>query len=59
MDVKTAFFDGDLDKENYMEHPPGLKTDGDEIFILNKCIYGLVQSAHQCYKKAVMILVVR
>ena len=28
----------------------------DDCIILNKCIYGLVQEAHQYYKKAVEIL---
>ena len=28
----------------------------DDCVILNKCIYGLVQAARQCYKKAIEIL---
>ena len=39
-----------------MECPLGLKTNGDEIFILEKCIYGHDQSEHQYYKKTVDIL---
>ena len=38
------------------ESTPGLKSNEDEILILDKCIYGLVQSAHQYCEKVVRIL---
>ena len=47
---------GDLEEQIYMECLPGLKPNEDDTLILNKCIYGLVQSAHKYYKKAVRIL---
>ena len=40
-----------------MECPQGMDTKSDdEILILDKCIYGLVQGARQYHKKAVAIL---
>ena len=40
-----------------MECPPVMDSQSyDEILILDKCIYGLVQSARQYHKKAVAIL---
>ena len=57
VDVKIAFFYGDLEEEIYMECPQGMsnvKKDG--CITLNKCIYGLVQAVCQYYKKAIKIL---
>ena len=56
-DVETAFLHGELEEEIFMECPQGMGTQSDdEILILDKCIYGLVQSARQYHKKAVAIL---
>ena len=55
-DVRTACLYGNLDEEIYMECPPGLKTIWDEILILDKCICGLIQAAHQYCKKTLEIL---
>ena len=56
-DVETAFLHGELEEEIFMECPQGMDTQSDdEILILDKCIYGLVQSARQYHKKAVTIL---
>ena len=55
--VETAFLHGELKEEIFMECPQGMDTQSDdEILILDKCIYGLVQSARQYHKKAVAIL---
>jgi len=54
MDVKTAFLNGDLNEEIYMEHPEGFKTQkGIEgtALKLNKAIYGLKQASRQWNKK--------
>ena len=50
VDVETAFLYGDLEEEIYMECPPG--DNGDEMFILDMCTYGLVQAACQCLLKS-------
>ena len=43
MDVKTAFLNGDLDKEIYMEQPRGFMVPGQEkkVCRLVKALYGL------------------
>ncbi|MCO5601778.1 hypothetical protein L7F22_055903 [Adiantum nelumboides] len=54
MDVDTAFLNGDLEEEIYMEQPQGHKVKGKEQMVckLKKCLYGLKQGARQWYKKA-------
>ena len=51
MDVKTAFLNGELEKEIYMEQPVGFVTKGQEhkVCRLLKSIYGLKQFSRQCY----------
>jgi histone deacetylase 1/2 len=46
MDVKTAFLNGEIDKEIYMEQPPGYAKKGEETFVclLQKSLYGLKQA---------------
>ena len=46
MDVITAFLNGDLKEEIYMEQPPGFVQEGKENLVckLNKSLYGLKQS---------------
>ena len=56
VDVETAFLYGELEEEIYMDPSPGLKNvEDDDVLLLKKCIYGLVQSARQYHKKAVKI----
>ena len=47
MDVKTAFLNGELDKEIYMDQPIGFVTKGQEhkVCRLKRSIYGLKQSS--------------
>ncbi|KFD61173.1 hypothetical protein M514_26660 [Trichuris suis] len=47
IDVKTAYLNGDLDKEIFMELPPGFKQQGTEgkVLQLHRSLYGLKQSA--------------
>lgn len=43
MDVKSAFLNGWLKEEVYVEQPPGF-VKGDRVYRLNKVIYGLIDS---------------
>jgi Reverse transcriptase (RNA-dependent DNA polymerase) len=51
MDVKNVFLHGDLEKEVYMDLPPGLSIENKLVCRLKKAIYGLKQSPHAWYKK--------
>ena len=48
VDVTTAFLNGTLDDEVYMQQPKGFECQGKEEFVcrLNKSIYRLKQSPH-------------
>jgi Reverse transcriptase (RNA-dependent DNA polymerase) len=56
LDVEVAFLNGDLDETIYMECPDGVKHDNDEVLLLNKSMYGLVQAARQFFIKFSNIL---
>jgi hypothetical protein len=52
MDVKSAFLHGDLQKEIYMEQPPGyVQNDSSLVFRLKKSLYGLKQAPRAWYAK--------
>jgi Reverse transcriptase (RNA-dependent DNA polymerase) len=50
-DVEIAFLHGDLNETIYMECPEGLYHDNDEVVVLLKSMYGLVQAARQFNQK--------
>jgi Reverse transcriptase (RNA-dependent DNA polymerase) len=54
--IKTTFLHGDLKETIYMEIPKGMGASVDECLILNKIIYGLVQSAREFYNQLVSAL---
>ena len=58
IDVETAFLHGDLEEneEIYMECPPGMEHEEDEVLLLQKTIYGLVQAARAFYKQLSKVL---
>ena len=53
MDVKTAFLNGNLDEDIYMEQPEGFAKKVNEHLVckLKKSIYGLKQASRQWYIK--------
>jgi Reverse transcriptase (RNA-dependent DNA polymerase) len=56
LDVEAAFLNGDLEEVIYMECPLGMEHEDDEVLLLKKLLYGLVQSARQFFKKYSTIL---
>lgn len=50
MDVETAFLNGDLEEEIYMDQPDGFKEDETLVCRLKKSLYGLKQSP-RCWNK--------
>jgi len=53
MDVKIAFFHGDLEEKIYMKLLDGFHVEGKEDYVcrLRKSLYGLKQALRQWYKK--------
>lgn len=57
LDVCTAFLNGDLNENIYMQMPEGFKCpDSDKVLKLKKAIYGLKQSSRMWYNKVDMCL---
>lgn len=56
MDVKTAFLNGDIDTEVYIEQLKGFGMGEDLVCKLKKSLYGLKQSPHLWNKKINMYL---
>jgi transposase InsO family protein len=53
LDVKSAFLNGDLQEEIYVEQPEGFVVQGgeDKVYLLKKALYGLKQASRAWYSK--------
>ena len=51
MDVKNAFFNGDLSKEVYMQPPSGLSIESNKVCNLRRALYGLKQVPRAWFAK--------
>ena len=51
MDVKSAFLNGELEEEVYVEQPPGFENADhmDFVYLLFKALYGLKQAPQTWY----------
>jgi hypothetical protein len=53
MDVKSAFLNGYVDEEIYVEQPEGFEVLGkeDKVYMLKKALYGLKQAPRSLYSR--------
>ncbi len=56
VDMEMAFLYGKLEEGIYINLPEGMEGDDSECLLLLKALYGLMQGAHQWWKKFVKIL---
>ena len=59
MDIKSAFLNGIIKEEVYVEQPPGFEDDKhpDWVFRLHKALYGLKQAPRAWYEKLSSFLI--
>ena len=50
MDVKSAYLNGKIKEEIYMEAPPGLEIPKGMVLCLNRAVYGTKQGGHMWYE---------
>ena len=51
MDVKNAFFNGELSEEVYMQPPPDLSVESNKVCHLRRALYGLKQTPRAWFAK--------
>ena len=53
MDIKSAFRNGYINEEVYVEHPTGFEDDKkpNQVYKLKKALYGLKQAPRAWYKR--------
>jgi hypothetical protein len=53
MDVKSAFLNGYLEQEVFLEHPQGFEVQGKEhqVYKLKRALYGLKQALRTWYAR--------
>jgi hypothetical protein len=51
LDVKTAFLNGEIEEDIYMDQPEGFEVSSGKVCKLNKALYGLKQSPRAWYQK--------
>jgi Reverse transcriptase (RNA-dependent DNA polymerase) len=56
IDIEVAFLHGDLDEKIYMYCPTSFDHEPDEVLLLLKALYGLLQVACQFFKKFISIM---
>eukprot|EP00253_Pinus_taeda_P019275 PITA_19275 len=57
MDVKSAFLNGDLHEEIYMEQPTGfIETNSSLVFLLKKSRYGLKKAPRACAEASPLLV---
>ena len=56
MDVKNAFFHGDLYEEVYMQPPPGVDAPPSHVCRFRRALYGLKQAPRAWFERFVYVI---
>jgi hypothetical protein len=55
INIETTFHHENLDKEIFMDIPPGLEVNNNQKLFLRKIIYGLAQNTREFNKKLIEV----